>query len=250
MAGMRVVRRESSGVGWSVAESDTGPSSHTAQTKALAVERARADLRGLPGGGRLRVHLANGDLEYERFVEGVRSGIPVIAAQVDRPPTLGEVHQQIKQDGTKMDKGLDGVDTILLVLGYLGVPVTSAAISPEVRDALDGGWLAVFFATLTWTLGCMGAVIVSERSGLLGYPMVFAVTLCFVAALAVATLLGKGVLELDLAASTLPGPFKLVGSFIEAALRTYGWFGSLIGAGVGALLGHRLARLAPERFAV
>lgn len=138
---------------------------------------------------------------------------------------LLDVHNQIKRDGKQMDRALDGVDVSLALLGYLGVPIGSAVIGPEVREAVDAGWVAVFVATLTWTLGCTGAVIVLRRSGLISYQLLFAVSLCFFAALAIANWLGRGVLDIEPFANSAPGPFRAFGAFIAAALVTYGWLG-------------------------
>src|SRR4051812_18670871 len=125
---MRIVRPSSESLGWNVLAGDEGPTLHTAATKVLAVEKARGDLRE-GGGGRLRVHLLNGAVEYERVVQGAERHAPDGGpGRAMTPATLGEVNGQITKDGERMDKGLDGLDTALAVLGYLGVPVTSAAI--------------------------------------------------------------------------------------------------------------------------
>jgi hypothetical protein len=156
------------------------------------------------------------------------------------------VAKRIDDEGGKIDKGFELFGAA--VSAGLISPALAAMISPEVQGAMSEGWMAVFFATLTWSLGCAAAVVLAERSGLVAWPLVMAVILGFVVALGIANVLGTGVLDLGSATQGAGNPVEVLIGFAEVALQTYGPLGALVGGGVGVWLGVRAAPLFDDGF--
>lgn len=239
----RLVRKNETGAGWVVLAVEGGDPRRVCPTKKEAVSTATAELRGSSTGGRLRVYLGSGRLEVDRLV-----GSDVVAAS-ERPPPA-EVVAQVRREGEKVDSVLDAGSQALAFAGFIGVPGIAALISPEVQEAAGDGWWAVLIATFTWTAGCALAVVVWNRSGLAGWPLISATVGCFLVALGVAWILGSGVLDVESGLQTAGNPFAMVLVFVEVAVRTYGPLGALLGLGIGCWLGSRLAPLVDEGFLV
>src|SRR3546814_12859040 len=68
--------------------------------------------------------------------------------------------KKIDDQGDKIDNGLS---LMAALLASPGASLLAAHISPEVQSALSDGWIAVFVATLTWSLGCAIAVIILRK---------------------------------------------------------------------------------------
>lgn len=245
MGEVRVVKSAQLGHGWSVAPSEAAEQRTVAPTKQAALEEARSQLRAA-GGGTLRVYLKNGELEYERTVAADASTRSRQPTETNELKPLLDTYKQVKNEGKRVDRALDALDGVLGFAAFVGVPTVNAAISPEVQEALDSGWRAVFLATLTWSLGCALATVIVRRSGLRGYPLVFGVSTCFIGALLIAGFVGTGVLELQPVEGG--GPFNALASFVLSAFAAYGPLGALVGGGIGAWLGSRASSLFPERF--
>lgn len=224
----RVVRKSDNGIGWVVLDGDSRQVRVHTRTKAEAVAAATEDLRGRSGSGRLVVHFADGRIERDSTLA---------ASHLVTPEALGlnDTRRTIQREGRHVDKALDGV---LILLGIVGAPV-SAWLNPSIQEAAESGWIALTFATFTWTVGCAGAVVVLRRSGLLGAPLVTAVSACYLGALAIASFIGHGVLEID--AHTGYGGFNWLATVVFSAVAAYGPLGVLLGAAVGTWLGFRLS---------
>jgi hypothetical protein len=229
--------------GWSVIAPDhTSEAVDTFRTKVRAVEHATGILKGRPGGGTLRIYLADGRLGQSRNIGGAALTPPKADALSPSVREMSDVFRQIQKEGKKVDKAMSSG----LKLAIWAAPLTSsglsAFVSTEVQEAMGKGWWAVFLATLTWSLGCLGATVLLIRKTLAGWPLAGAIAAMFSVALLVATALGRGVLELD-SADSASNPLELIGMFVQAAFTTYGPLGAIAGAGVGGWLGSRLAPL-------
>lgn len=237
----RVVDRSEDGQEWAVRRARGAPPITTTKGKRSAIAVATAQLQAEPTGGELQIFFGDGRLESVRQI-GSASGTsqPLLT----EPPSVREVIHQIRTEGKTVDKGL----TLgLAALGIPSVSALSAFISPEVQAAAGDGWIAVFFATLTWSLGCALAVVVVGKSGLAGWPLVVGVAIVFFVALGIAVLLGKGVLNIGM--PTAPqNPAQTVLDFAAAAFRTYGFIGAVLGGGIGVWVGTRLSTLVPNGF--
>jgi hypothetical protein len=104
------------------------------------------------------------------------------------------------------------------------------------------------FATFTWSVGCTLATITMKKSGLTGFPLVFALGIGFVVALGIAVWLGTGVLDVEAGLSDAGNPVEFVLTFVEVAIKTYGPIGAALGLGLGAWLGTRVAPLVDDGF--
>ncbi len=244
---VRIVKSARLGRGWSITPSEAAEHGTVESTKQAALDEARSQLHAA-GGGTLRVYLKNGELEFERTVAADGSNVSTLSTGHSEFKPLVDIYNQVKNEGKHVDKGLDALDGVLGFAAFIGIPAVNAAISPEVQEALDSGWIAVFLATLTWSLGCALATVTLRRSGLLGYPLLFGVSACFVGALLIAGYVGTGVLELQPVEGG--GPFNTLVSFVLSALVAYGPLGALVGGGIGAWLGYRTSSLFPEKFLV
>lgn len=149
------------------------------------------------------------------------------------------LHQQIKRDGQQWDSLLEWVLP-------LGAAAGASVVSPVVAEA-DGGWFAVFLATLTWSLGVAIATYVLVAHKLEGHEAAGAVVLSLLVALGVANVLSVGVLDVVPALYETGGHplFRIPAAFAIAALQTYGVGGTLLSGGIGIWLGRRFA----QRFA-
>jgi hypothetical protein len=154
-----------------------------------------------------------------------------------------DVFQQIDEEGDTIDERLSTAGKAIAIAAPVMGASISAFVSPEVHEAMSDGWLAVFFATLTFSLGCAGAMIIRRQGRLQGYPLLIAVGACFVGALAIANVLGTGVLDFESTYKTIggPAPIRLPLAFVIVALKTYGPVGTVVSGGIGAWLGHRVA---------
>ena len=142
---------------------------------------------------------------------------------------MGDLSDRIESEGGHWDTALG---FILPIAGAAG----SAWVSPEVAAA--DGWLAVFFSTLTWSLGIGLAVffVLTAKQNMAQAAVTAALSL--LGALVVAYLLGTGVLFPAMTGS----PQQLIAGFVIAAFATYGIVGTLLGGGIGAWLGYRFAQ--------
>jgi hypothetical protein len=134
----------------------------------------------------------------------------------------------------------------------VGAPIAAALgaafMSPEVATAAAYGWIAVFVATLTWSLGCAMATyfIISHR--LEGWNAAAAAAASLLAALAIASGLGIGVLDIGPAELSGHGTHPVLAVLIVfgvTAFETYGYFGAILSAGIGIWLGYRAAQRFP-----
>jgi len=238
-----VVDRSDDGGGWAVREVVGGAPLVTTRLKEEAVEFARTGLANSGSGGELRVHFGDGRLEQVLDVQPAPSeGVDPATSR----PDVSAVAKRIDDEGGHIDHGFELFGAA--VSAGLISPALAATVSPEVQGAMSEGWIAVFFATLTWSLGCAVAVVLAQRSGLLGWPLVNAVILGFFIALGIATWLGTGVLDLGSATQGAGNPLEVLFGFAEVAVRTYGPVGALVGGGVGVWLGVRAAPLFNDKF--
>ena len=110
-------------------------------------------------------------------------------------------------------------------------------------EAGGDGWLGVFFATLTWSLGCAGATYAGvtkvKPPDLYGW-----IAGSLVGALAIALLLGVGVLNVWPAFTQLTGPLpiRVIMAFVVTAWLTYGPVGFFLSAFIGIWLGRHVAK--------
>ena len=207
----------------------TTASSLTWPTKTAAVDEATRQLAS--SGGVLKVYLRDGQFDFERTIT---------------PPSATEdVFRQVHQEGQTIDDRLSVVGKAIAIGAPLVGASISAFVSPEVHEAMSDGWIAVFFATLTFSLGCAGATVFLRQRRLQGYPLLMAVGACFLGALGIANVIGVGVLDFESTYNTLggPAPARLPLAFVIVALKTYGPVGTVVSGGIGAWLGYRLAPL-------
>lgn len=242
----RVVRVDPNGAGWAVFDGYDQKVLERTQTKEQAVEAATQELLHEPIGGRLRVHDAHGQLESDRAIAPPLND-PAAARQASpASPDISETARNIAREGKLVDKGLDATDWIVTVLGALGAPI-GALLNPNLQEAAGAGWVALTFATFTWTVGCAFAVVVIRKSGLIGFPQVLWVSLSYAGALLLASGIGAGVLDISNAQTGL-GPFNFIATIIAAALSAYGPVGLLLCGGIGTWLGFRLSTHFDEGF--
>lgn len=163
------------------------------------------------------------------------------APDQQRPPDLTE---QIETEGEHIDSILDWTIPILV---SASAATGRSLISDDVAQAGKDGWIAVFFATLTWSLGCAGAVYFAKAHKLQPPQLYVAICGSLFAAWCIAVVLGTGVLDVAPTLSHLSGPWYVVipEAFTITAVQTYGWFGATIGLGIGWWLGDRFARRFP-----
>lgn len=134
---------------------------------------------------------------------------------------------------------------------YLPIPAAfgTAFVSAEVAEAAKGGWEEVFLVTLTWSLGCAMATFFIIRYRLQSWGEIAAAAAgSMIAAYAIATVLGFGVLEFSSDEPLGSGghPFgRVLIVFTSTAFTTYGSFGALLSAGIGIWLGYRVAQRFP-----
>ena len=214
-------------------------------TKPLAVAEATRQLRQHPGGGRLIIYYADGRQESERVVDSDVPAAQLGATERDLFKDALSVRDTIKREGEAVDKILGGTNSILMLLGWLiGSSAVSTIISPEVQGALGDGWPAVFFATFTFCAGVAGATTLIRKSGFKGMATVGYVVAIFAIALAVANILGSGVLEIESVLFNADDSFpeRLV-EVVSVAVRTYGPVGTIVSGAVGIWLGDRAARI-------
>lgn len=247
---LRVVNRAPENQGWAVRPSEDAPPLRLAGRKVDAIDLAIVDLAEHEG-DELRIYLTDGRLERRRMIEG--SAAPAAASPWfrepeptdDRSATAGEVADRIDRQGEHVDAWLMALSLIITLIG----PAAAAYVSPVVRDAAGEGWMAVAFATLTWTLACAWAYVATFRSGLGGTPLLVACCLGIAVSAGIAGALGTGVLDLTPVGASGGGPGGKIAAFVLAAVETYGIVGALIGLGVGVWLGHNVAPLFPKDFA-
>ena len=220
--------------GWIIEGSET-PQRFSRQQDAAT--EARRQLRESAMGGTLTIHDGH---DIARSVERVAgaTALSVLSTSVPSVEPAGLIGQ-VKSEGEHIDRALE-----------IGLPLLGSAgaawLSPEVAAA--DGWLGVFFATLALSLGCLLAIVVAQTSGLQGYPLMAAVSAVMLVAVAVASGLGTGVLEIsttDLAISSNPY-FKIPVAVLASAVQTWGIAGAILGGGIGIWLGVRIsARIKP-----
>ncbi|GLZ45781.1 hypothetical protein Acsp06_19660 [Actinomycetospora sp. NBRC 106375] len=150
--------------------------------------------------------------------------------------------RQIDREGETWDKVIEWV-----------VPIVGATfgslLSPELANA--GSWFAIFIATLTWSGGCAAATYLIMSHKMNGAQMVGTVATSLLGALAVACILGYGVLDvsdtLTQVNGHVPPIFTIPVAFLGAAVLTYGPVGALLSAGIGIWLGHRFLQHFPPQ---
>lgn len=97
----------------------------------------------------------------------------------------------------------------------------------------------MFFATLTWSLGCAITTAVALQ-GILGWPLVRTAVLGFAASSFIASELGRGFMDITPAAAG--NPLETLFRIVGIAMQTYGVLGAIFGAGIGIWLGFLLGR--------
>ncbi len=222
-------------VRWVVRAEDGGVPLAGFRTKREAVGEARSQLAIT--GGMLRVHYGDGRIEYERRIQG----------SVPRPAgasSSAAVIRQIRSEGEQIDRWLESADNAVPAAGaLLGAPFVAAMMSPEVQGALGRGWLAVFVATLAWSLGVALNTALVRKSGGMSTPVAATMVVVFAATQVIALILGIGALDLEFSAGN---PWTVLLRITQAAFETYGPVGALLGAGLGYWLGYRATDLIPE----
>lgn len=141
------------------------------------------------------------------------------------------------------------IDVSLLIVAAGGAGFAPSLLSSEIVDGAEYGWVGVFFATLTWSLGCATATYVIKGYSLHGYRLLGALSVSLLVALAIANIVGFGILNPTEVYSTvqfLQHPLaEFPASFLLAALYTYGPVGAFLGALVGWWVGYRVAQRFP-----
>lgn len=243
----RVVKANDAGTGWVVLDGSSQQVLTHTRTKAEAVDAATRELSGGSGGGRLRVHFADGRLQSDSVIAAQPQALHLTEAGAVHGPSVPNTARTIAQEGKHVNKALDAADIALLAIAAVGVPV-SALINPNVQEAAGSGWVAFMFATFTWTVGCAAAVVVMRKGGLSGWPLIGAVSLCYAGALGVAAVIGHGVLEIT--PQTGFGGFNWLASVVVSAIEAYGPVGVLLGVSVGSWLGFRASAHVDDNFLV
>jgi hypothetical protein len=224
-----VDKADEPGTGWVLRHQTGGPALSTHRTKAEAVDRAAALLGDCPGGGELlALNTRTRELEARRILgHGATDGSVDATAAVGFTETVSREGEQI--------------DNVLVLVLPVAAAFGAAVVSPDVAAA--DGWLAVFLATLAWSGGWALSTYALAKGVVGGVQAIFAVAGCFVASLTIANWLGVGMLDIAGPGSGAPaGLLAWLADFTGAALMTYGWFGALIGAGVGLWLGYRFSQ--------
>lgn len=134
----------------------------------------------------------------------------------------------------------------MTILGIFGAPV-GAVLNPELQEAAGDGWIAFTLATFTWTVGCALGVVPFKKGGLTGYPLILAVSVCFGAALGIASYIGNGVLDLIVPVTDL-GWFSFIATIAASAYAAYGPLGFVLSSGIGTWLGFRLSAQVDDDF--
>ncbi|MEZ5862855.1 MAG: hypothetical protein R3D25_01780 [Geminicoccaceae bacterium] len=134
----------------------------------------------------------------------------------------------------------------MLFVAAGGSTLAPLLLSPKVAQGAEYGWIGVFLATLTWSLGCAIAVYWIKRYDLHGYQMLAALSSSLLVALAIASGIGFGTLDPTESFSSvqaLQHPLaKIPASFVLAAFYTYGPVGTFLGAFIGSWVGYRVAQ--------
>lgn len=191
------------------------------------------------------MHFADGRLEIDRTSKAPRERV----GSIDDLPVAPEpsaTARTVAREGKKVNQGLDALDWMATACGLVGVPIATL-LHPRLQEVIGGGWIGLTLATFTWTVGCALAVAVVRKSGLIGYPLLTAVSGCYVAALVVASVIGRGVLEIAVPQSGL-GPFNFMASVVASALVAYGPAGFVLCGGIGTWLGFRLSAHLEDNF--
>lgn len=225
----RVVDKAEDGRGWAV-RSSAGKSLAVHQLKSDAISDATQQLGISSTGGELRIFGDDGRLLECRRIDPQHRQV--------QPEGLV---QQVDREGGWWDHGVLAVSIVLPLLGAGG----AALISPEVAAADD--WFGVFLATLAWSLGVGFSVFLLVTTKVSGWPAVSTVGFCLFASIFIASELGKGTLDLDqisahMAQVNAPGPFRFIAAVTATAFVTFGFVGAILGGGIGAWLGWRIAQ--------
>jgi hypothetical protein len=155
--------------------------------------------------------------------------------EADQSSTLEKVEQQ----GGTWDKVIEWVFPI-------GAAMGSSWLSPEVAEAGGGGWVGVFFATLTWSLGCAGATFAVVKG--IRPPELFGwIAASLLGAWCIAVWIGVGVLDVWPSISEGGGhPIaRVILAFVYTAWVTYGLVGFFVSGGIGIWLGFHVAKRVP-----
>lgn len=147
-------------------------------------------------------------------------------------------YKQFENEGERWDRV---IEIVVPVAGAAG----AAWISPEVSAA--DGWVAVFIATLAWSLGCAISVYVLMTNNLSGWPAAYAMGGSFIVSIIVAAGLGKGVLDSEKIMSLTqsgggPPVIRFLFAVAATAFVTLGVVGTILGGGIGVWLGIRVAQ--------
>lgn len=145
-----------------------------------------------------------------------------------------------KEQAENINHALEWVAVLLPLL--LGPAATAALLSASVQEAAKDGWLAVFLATLTWSLGVGLTTLFVLEGKLQGYNLVFASLGCFIGASVVSGMLGIGYIDVLNQPSGLAPPLRLAW-IAKEAVASYGFVGALMGAAVGVFVGYRAMRI-------
>jgi hypothetical protein len=167
--------------------------------------------------------------------------IPVQPYELPQPAAPGI--PEFKEEGERLNVWID-----------FGLPIAAAIgapfFSPELVKEAEGGWIAIFVATLTWSLGCAIATysIIGHRLGLrTGF---LAAVGSLLGAWFFASMLGVGVLNIDMEELKPRGGgghvwgwgFQVLWEFFSTAVITYGPFGTIVSGGIGIWIGYRAAQ--------
>jgi hypothetical protein len=121
-------------------------------------------------------------------------------------------------------------------------------LSERVATAAEGGWFAIFFATLTWSLGCAIATYFIIGHRLQAWNAVAAAIVSLLAAWSIAYLLGIGFLDIpeeELVGGSGHPLFRILAVFAFTAFQAYGSYGAIVSGGIGIWIGYRAAQKFP-----
>ncbi|GAB2761838.1 hypothetical protein GCM10027020_12670 [Nocardioides salsibiostraticola] len=239
----RVVKANDADTGWVVLDGSSQQVLTHTRTKREAVDAATRELSGGSGGGRLRVHFADGRLQSDSVITAQPQALHLSGAGAVDDPSVTNTARTIAQEGKHVNKALDAADIALVAIAAV-----SALINPNVQEAAGSGWMAFMFATFTWTVGCAAAVVVMRKGGRGCGPLILAVSLCYAGALGVAAVIGHGVLEIT--PQTGFGGLNWLASVVVSAIEAYGPGGVLLGVSVGSWLGFRASAHVDDNFLV
>ncbi|MFF3459581.1 hypothetical protein ACFYXH_35825 [Streptomyces sp. NPDC002730] len=152
---------------------------------------------------------------------------------------------QIREEKKQADRVAKSLHQLWPVLVALSGSALSGVISSEV--AAQRSFLGVFLATLAWSSGVALFVFLFEAKPLgdLGLPQHALIAIgCLLAGAAAAGWIGHGMYKADIRRGSYgETPWGLPLAPFEAAVLTFGWLGTALGAVCGTVAGTWAARL-------